>query len=80
MFERPAFYAYAYPELPGFASAPAGPDQARYDPTLREFLLPYDDLRRHADPEAAVELFLQSTYAAAADYGHWDRVSLERPA
>jgi hypothetical protein len=79
-FERPAFYAYAYPEPPGFATARVEPSQASYSPTLREFLLPYDDVRRLADPAAAVHDFLQSTYQAAADAGDWPRAELERAA
>jgi hypothetical protein len=77
-FERPAFYAYAYPEPPGFAAAAACPKQAYYSAGLKEFLLPYDEVRRLADPEAAVQAFLESTYAAAAGLGGWDRASLER--
>ena len=33
-----------------------------------------------ADPAAAVQDFLQTTYAAAADLAGWDRASLERAA
>lgn len=77
-FERPAFYAYAYPEPPGFAEAEARPPAARYDKTLREFLLPYDDIRASGDPWAAVDAFLQTTYRAAADRGGWPRAELER--
>ena len=45
------------------------PALARYDTTLREFILPYDDVRRADDPERALLAFFQSTYAAAADLG-----------
>jgi len=38
----------------------------------------YDDVRTAASPEAALMDFLQSTYVAAADCGHWDRKALER--
>jgi len=77
-FERPAFYAYAYPEPPDFSAAPTLPKEARYSADLRLFLLPYDDLRRHAEPAQAVGDFLHSTYEAAADLGRWDRKCLER--
>jgi hypothetical protein len=40
-YERPAFYAYAYPEPAGFAAARVAPAVALYHPTLREHLLPY---------------------------------------
>ena len=75
----PLFYSYAYPEPKGFADAKAQPASARYDATLREFTLPYDDVRRADDPERSLLAFFQSTYAAAADLGGWDRRSLEVP-
>ena len=78
-FERPAFYAYAYPSRRASREAKVMPDAAYFHPTLREFLLPYDDLRTLPDPDAAVAEFLQSTYEAAADLGGWDRATLERP-
>jgi hypothetical protein len=77
-FERPTFYAYSYPEPPGFATASVSPEAALYHPTLREFLLPYDDVRALTDPSAAVEAFLRATYRAAADLGRWARGELER--
>jgi len=76
----PLFYSYAYPEPKGFAAASVRPSSARYDPTLREFVLPYDDVRRSDDPERTLLEFLESSYAAAADLGHWDRRALEVPA
>lgn len=77
-FAEPAFYAYVYPEPPGCATAPVRPAAARYDPTLREWLLPYEAVRAAADPDAAVLDFLQSTYEAAAELAGWDRAALER--
>jgi Family of unknown function (DUF5996) len=75
----PLFYSYAYPEPEGLADAQAEPPSARYDTTLREFILPYDDVRRADEPEQTLLAFLQSTYVAAADLGAWDRPSLEVP-
>jgi hypothetical protein len=74
----PQFYAYAYPEPPGFREAPVRPAGAYYDPNLGEFVLPYDVLRAARDPDAALLDFLQSTYEAAADRAGWDRAALER--
>lgn len=71
------FYSYAYPVPDGFAGRPVEPEAARFDKTLGEFLLPYEDVRSSADPEDALIRFLQSTYAAAADAGGWDRRALE---
>jgi hypothetical protein len=75
----PAFYAYAYPEPPGFKDAPVEPEGAFYHPELREFLLPYDMVRTATSPDAALMGFAQSTYEAAAILGKWDRAALERP-
>ncbi len=77
---EPAFYAYAYPEPPGCPEAPIRPAAARYDTTMREWILPYDAVRDGPDPEAVLTEFFQSTYEAAAELGTWDRAALERSA
>jgi hypothetical protein len=74
-----SFYSYAYPEPPRFRAAPVKPAQARYDETLREFILPYETVRTARDPDAALLAFLTSTYEAAANAGKWDRAALECP-
>lgn len=76
----PLFYAYAYPEPPGFKAAAVRPDTAAYDGNFGEFILPYDAVRQAASPDAALLEFLQSTYEAAANLGKWDRKALERSA
>ncbi len=53
------------------------PKEAFYFKDYGQFILPYDAVRSAADPEAALMAFLQSTYAAAADLGKWDRAGLE---
>ena len=74
-----AFFSYAYPEPPGFAEAKVLPAAARYSNQLKEFVLPYEEVRRAASPDAALLEFAQSTYEAAATLGRWDRNSLEIP-
>jgi hypothetical protein len=78
--EEGVFYAYAYPEPPGFRDVVVTPNGARWDDDLAEFVLPYELVRTAADPEAALLAFLQSSYEAAADTARWDRAALERPA
>ena len=73
----PLFYSYAYPEPDGFATAPIQPSGARYDVALHEFVLPYAAVSEAEDPEEKLLAFLQSSYEAAANLGHWDRRSLE---
>lgn len=75
--DYPAFYAYTYPVPGGFDAAPIEPGDAFFDPALGEFILPYDAVRSAAEPEAMLLRFLESTYAAAAGLGNWDRASLE---
>jgi uncharacterized protein DUF5996 len=75
-----AFYAYTAPEPPGLRERRVRPDAAVYDRQLGEFLLMYDDLRRAPSPTAALMAFCDSTYAAGADLGGWDRAALERRA
>lgn len=73
-----AFYSYAYPEPPGFASAPVKPSRAFYSTDLHEFILPYDAVRESSSPDDTLLEFLQTTYDAAANLAQWDRQSLER--
>src|SRR5215471_10321325 len=49
---------------------------AYYDQKLQEFLLPYEVVRNSTEPEQTLMVFLESTYRAAADLGHWDRDAL----
>lgn len=76
-FETAAFYSYAYPEPEGFADASVMPEAASYSSELGEFVLPYEEVRGSASPDATLLDFLTSTYAAAADLARWDRNSLE---
>ena len=75
---QPAFYSYAYPEPAGLPDAQIIPGAAYYSRELHEFILPYDAVRQAAAPDQFLLEFLASTYAAAADFGHWDRAVLER--
>ncbi len=75
---EPAFYAYAYPEPPGCPDAVIAPATAGYDVRMHEWILPYEAVRRAADPDATLSAFAQSTYEAAADLGGWERTLLER--
>lgn len=72
------FYAYAYPDPPGYRDTPITPAGARWDDDLGEFILPYESVRTATDPDATLLEFLQSTYDAAADAAGWDRDLVER--
>jgi hypothetical protein len=75
---EPAFYAYAYPEPAGYREHRVRPDPTYYHPDLREFVLPYEAVRRAPSPDDAMLQFFESTYEAAAELGAWDRGELER--
>jgi hypothetical protein len=75
---EPAFYAYAYPEPDGCSTAPIEPESAYYQEQMREWILPYDAVRKADDPDALLLQFMQSTYETAANLGGWDRAALER--
>jgi len=74
---EPFFYSYAYPEPPGYAEYSIQPAGAYFDPKFGEFVFPYEVMRRSADPDAALQEFLQTTYDAAANSAHWDRAELD---
>jgi Family of unknown function (DUF5996) len=75
---EPVFYAYAAPEPAGFSDATVRPPAASYNQELKEFLLPYDAVRRSPSPSAALTAFLESTYEAGANAAGWNRQELER--
>ncbi|GGC11771.1 hypothetical protein GCM10011494_33230 [Novosphingobium endophyticum] len=77
-YPQAAFYSYAYPEPPGFHTAKV-PEEAAFDETLGEFVLPYAAVCGATNPDALLLDFLSTTYAAAADNGGWDRAALECP-
>jgi Family of unknown function (DUF5996) len=72
-----AFYAYAYPEPPGYADHSVSPAEAHYSSDLGEYVLPYEVVRQAADPDQTLLAFLQDTYEAAAVEAGWDRAILE---
>jgi hypothetical protein len=76
-YPYPAFYSYAYPTPATFNEAKSLPKSAFFHDKLREFILPYEEVRLSKNPDHDVLSFFQSTYEAAADLGKWDRAALE---
>ena len=76
MMPEPIFYSYAYPQPEGFPDAKVEPAAATYHSQLKEFVLPYEAVRRAASPDQALLDFARSTYDAAATLGNWDRTAL----
>ena len=75
--DYPAFYAYAYPAPQGFRQSPVRPDAAFWHEGLSEFVLSYEAVQSADNGDRALLEFLETTYAAAADLGGWDRDLLE---
>jgi hypothetical protein len=76
MMPDPIFYSYAYPAPSGFAEAKVQPSFAGYNKQLKEFVLPYEQMRQTESPDATLLDFARSTYDAASTLGDWDRVAL----
>jgi hypothetical protein len=71
-YGRPAYYAYAHPAPAGFATARLEPSEARWEPTLGEFLLDADDARAGDDSRAAALAFARSAFQHACVVCGWD--------
>ena len=71
-YPRPAFFGYAYPAPDGYADATLSPASARWDSTLGEFILDWDDVRSAADPHQVALEFAQSVVRHACLACDWD--------
>lgn len=74
---EPAFYCYLYPEPEGYKSTKVKPQEAYYNTTFREFILPYSAVQQSSNPEEKLLEFLNSTYHTGANLAKWDRELLE---
>jgi len=75
----PVIYAYVSPAPAGLDGADISPEPARFEPSLGEFVLPYDVLRELPDPDAAALEFFRSAYESSVALAGWDRTALEGP-
>ena len=67
-----AFFAYAHPAPEGFGGLTLSPSAARWDGTLGEFVLDWDDVRTAADPHAMAVEFARSAFQHACVACSWD--------
>ncbi|HEY2550723.1 MAG TPA: DUF5996 family protein [Streptosporangiaceae bacterium] len=72
-YPRAAFYAYAHPAPDGLAGRPLSPPAARWEASIGEFLLDWDDARASADPHAAALVFARSVFRTACTECGWDQ-------
>ncbi len=74
-YPKAAFYAYAHPAPPGFDQPPrSSPGLAggRWDGTLGEYVLDWDDVRSAADPHATALEFTRAAFRHACAVCGWD--------
>lgn len=71
-YPKAAFYAYAHPAPDSFSNGVVSPAAARWDPTLGQYLLDWDDVRGSADPHAVALEFARSVFAHACTVCGWD--------
>jgi hypothetical protein len=69
-YGRAAFYAYAHPAPETFPSAQLSP--ARWDSTLGEYVLDWDDVRSAPDPHATALHFAHAAFSHACAVCGWD--------
>ena len=68
----PGFYGYLVPRPDGCESAPVGSEYAGWAETMGEWVMPYDAVRRSADPSGVILAFLEGVYGVATTLGGWD--------
>ncbi len=71
-YPKAAFYAYAHPAPPGFHTMTLSPPAARWDGSVGEYILDWDDVRSAADPRAAALEFARSAFRQACVKCSWD--------
>jgi Family of unknown function (DUF5996) len=67
-----AFYAYAYPVPETFSEATLSPPAARWEASLGEFVLDWEDVIASPDPHAAGLEFARSAFSYACAVCDWD--------
>jgi hypothetical protein len=71
-YGRAAFYSYAHPAPVGFAGATLSPPAARWETSLGEYVLDWDDVCAAPDPLTAGLAFTHSAFRHACSVCEWD--------
>jgi hypothetical protein len=73
-YPRAAFFAFAFPTPEGFETATLAPPAARWETSLGEYVLDWDDVRVAPDPQAAALEFGRAAIRHACTVCGWDPV------
>jgi hypothetical protein len=71
-YEQAAFYAFAHPPREGLADASLPVSGARWESTLGEYILDWEDVRTSPDPPALALDFARSVFRYACEVCEWD--------
>jgi hypothetical protein len=71
-YGKAAFYSYAYPAPEGYSDRALSPPAARWDSTMRLFVLDWDDVIMSPDPRATALEFARSAFEHACAVCAWD--------
>jgi hypothetical protein len=71
-YGKAAFYAYAHPAPPSFASATLTPAAAHWDAEMGEYILDWQDVRASADAHTEALEFARSAFMHACAVCEWD--------
>jgi hypothetical protein len=71
-YGQAAFYAYAHPAPKAFAEAKLSPAAARWDGTLGEYILDWEDVCTSLDPQGFGLEFARSAFQHACTVCAWD--------
>jgi hypothetical protein len=71
-YGKAAFYAYAHPAPSGFENGTLSPDAARWEGSLGEYILDWDDVVAAPDPHGYALGFARSAFLHACVVCEWD--------
>ena len=72
LYPKPAFFSFTYPQPLQIEGAKIKPASARWESSLGEFLLDYEEIQKSDDPDRDLLAFFNSTYFAGAERAGWD--------
>lgn len=71
-YGRAAFYAYAHPAPDDFPDLTLSPPAARWEPSLREYVLDWEDVRTSPNPHELALEFARSAFRHSCAVCEWD--------